>query len=428
MLRDLDEVERFCRVSEAESELLKSAASPIVLLKRTEIPGISALVAPGLNYLGVMLPYTPLHHLLMSDTARPLIMTSGNISEEPIIKDNDKALRILGRIADYFVNHNRDIYSSYDDSVVMVENRREIMLRRARGYAPYPVHLPFKSKSVLACGAEMKNTFCLTRENHAFVSQHIGDMENEETLDHFEETVELYEKMFRVTPEIMACDLHPEYLSTKWAEAEARKRGLPLIKVQHHHAHTAACMADNGITGKVIGAALDGTGYGTDGHIWGGEFMLAGYRDFERKAHFEYLPLPGGAAAIRKPCRAAAGYLYALMGEAALTPGLAPLRYLNEGELDIIRQQIDQKINTPLTSSAGRLFDVISSLLDIRHQVEYEGQAAIELEMVSSDDVFGFYPYQIENLDGMEIIRVRPLIEAILNDLKKKTASPEIAC
>jgi hydrogenase maturation protein HypF len=428
MLQDLDEVAKFCRVSPQEAELLTSPASPIVLLKWQDQSGISPAVAPGLRYLGVMLPYTPLHHLLMHEAGIPLVMTSGNLSEEPIAKDNGEAVARLNCIADYFVLHNRDIHSRYDDSVVMVEQDSVRMVRRARGYAPYPVHLPFRSRAILACGAELKNTFCLTRDNHAFVSQHIGDMENAETLEHFEHTVNLYQKLFRIQPEIIACDMHPDYLPTRWAESEAEKNPLPLVKVQHHYAHILSNMADNGIQQPVIGVAFDGTGYGVDGRVWGGEFMVADLHGFQRKAHFEYLPLPGGSAAINKPYRIAAGYLYSLLGAEALSRDLPCFKGVDELEIELIKQQVDQNINTPLTSSCGRLFDAVSSLLGIRQVVEYEGQAAVELEMAAEESLTeGLYPFCYDVVDGMRIIRIREMLSAIISDIRQGIVEATVA-
>jgi len=397
---------------------LTAPASPIVLLRWKSASSISAAVAPGLKYLGVMLPYTPLHHLLLSETDLPLVMTSGNLTEEPIAKDNEEAIRRLHGIADYFLLHNRDIYSRYDDSVVMVEEDKPIMVRRARGYAPYPVHLPFHSKQVLGCGAELKNTFCLTKDNHAFLGQHIGDMENLETLEHFESTIALYQRLFRIQPELIAHDLHPDYLATRWAQTASERSNLPLIGVQHHHAHIVSCLVDNEIQEPVIGVAFDGTGYGTDGHIWGGEFLVADFQQFQRKAHFEYLPLPGGAAAINRPYRTAIGYIYALLGEEALTPEIPGLHGIDEVKLDLIKRQIDRSINTPLTSSCGRLFDAVSALLGIRGEIDYEGQAAVELEMAADEGTeHRFYPYVIEDNNGISIIRLRELFAAILSDL-----------
>ncbi|TRZ51310.1 MAG: carbamoyltransferase HypF, partial [Dehalococcoidia bacterium] len=349
MMATLGEIEKHCLVSPEERKLLQSPECPIVLLRwKHSSSNVSPAVAPNLKYLGVMLPYTPLHHLLLQETGLPLVMTSGNLSEEPIAKDNDEALRRLGGIADYFLLHNRGIFARYDDSVYMVEGRPQA-IRRARGYAPYPIFLPFKSKPILACGAEDKNTFCLTKGNHAFLSQHIGDMENEETLEHFENTIELYKKLFRVQPEIIAYDMHPEYLSTKYALEVGLESGLSLIPVQHHHAHIVSCLVENEVEGPVIGVAFDGTGYGTDGTIWGGEFLLADWRRFQRVGHLEYVPLPGGAAAIKKPYRMALSYLYTLLGEDFSIDGL-PIGKVNSVELDIIRQQLKRGINCPLTS------------------------------------------------------------------------------
>jgi hydrogenase maturation protein HypF len=420
MVKDLAEAGRLCSVSRQEAGLLSSPAAPIVLLRRRETASLSDRIAPGLNQLGVMLPYTPLHHLLMQETGLPLVMTSGNLSEEPIAADNDEALDRLGGIADYFILHNRPIFSRYDDSVVMAEQGGVQIIRRARGYAPYPVHLPFTARKILACGAELKHTFCLTRDNHAFVSQHLGDMENEETLTHFERTLGQYEEFFGARPDAIACDLHPDYLPTRWAEKEAEQRGLPLVRVQHHHAHIAACMAENGLREKVIGVALDGTGLGTDGRIWGCEFLVVDYRGFERKAHLEYLPLPGGSAAIHKPYRTAAGYLYTLLGSDALDLDLPCFSGVDEIEKELIKKQVNLSINTPLTSSCGRLFDAVSSLVGIRQQVEYEGQAAIELEAAAGDIVSdGVYPFQIENSGGLKIIRVKELLAAVISDYGK---------
>ena len=291
MVTDIDEAKRHCYVSPEEENLLTSPQSPIVLIKWREGSSVSWEVAPNLRLLGIMLPYTPLHHILLRDTGLPLVMTSGNLSEEPIAKDNDEALRRLSDIADYFLIHNRDIYSRYDDSVAIVERGTSQLIRRARSYAPYPIRLPFEAKQVLGCGAEEKNTFCLTKDNYAFLSQHIGDMENIETLEHFGNTISLYKRLFHVEPEIVAHDLHPDYLATQYAR-EVGESGMKLIPVQHHHAHIASCLADNGLGSPVIGVAFDGTGMGADGNIWGGEFLVADYRNFRRVGHLEYLPLP----------------------------------------------------------------------------------------------------------------------------------------
>jgi len=357
-------------------------------------------------------------------------MTSGNLSEEPIAKDNDEALRRLRGIADYFLLHNRDIYARYDDSVYLMEDNQPQALRRARSYAPYPIFLPFKSKQILACGAEEKNTFCLTKDEHAFISQHIGDMENEETLEHFENTIELYKKLFRLEPEVIAYDMHPEYLSTKYAQQVGTEQGLNLIPVQHHHAHIVSCLIENGIEGPVIGVAFDGTGYGTDGTIWGGEFLLADWHSFRRAGHLEYVPLPGGAAAIKKPYRMALSYLYTLLGEDFSLAGL-PLSHLDPVELDLIKQQIKRGINSPLTSSAGRLFDAVSALAGVRGEIDYEAQAAIELEMLAPDeaDALGTssYPFSIVEHQEMQVVKLDKLVSMIVQDIKNQAPVPVIS-
>ncbi|MDY6917545.1 MAG: carbamoyltransferase HypF [Chloroflexota bacterium] len=416
MLDTMESVGKHCVVSTEEEKLFTSPQCPIVLVRWKEDSPVSREVAPGLRHLGVMLPYTPLHHVLLRETGLPLVMTSGNISEEPIAKDNDEALRRLRGIADFFVLHNRDIHARYDDSVAIVEMGRPCLTRRARGYAPYPVHLGFKARQVLACGAELKNTFCITKDNYAFVSQHIGDMENLETLEHFEDTIGLYKRLFRLEPEALAHDLHPEYLSTKYAKE--RPGGLPLIGVQHHHAHVVSCMVENGVDQPVIGVALDGTGYGSDGTIWGGEFLVADYRRFERVGHLEYVPMPGGAAAVQRPYRMAFSYLHTLLGDVAVDE-LAFLRDIDEQEKEIMRRQIERKVNSPLTSSCGRLFDGVSALLGVRGTVDYEAQAAVELEMAALEETDGTepYPYGISEEGGVRIVRLRDMFEAIVRDV-----------
>ncbi len=428
MLKDVDTALRYCEINQAEIEALTAVSAPIVLLKMKMAVGLASQVAPGLHHLGIMLPYTPLHHLLIQEADLPLVMTSGNLSEEPIAKDNLQALQQLGGIADYFILHDRDIHSRYDDSVVTVQEGISVIVRRARGYAPYPIHLPFQSRPVLACGAELKNTFCLTRDNHAFVSQHIGDLENQETAEHFENTIGLYQKLFRIQPQVIACDMHPDYLSTRWAWNEAERLHLPVIGVQHHHAHIVSCMAENGVNTAVIGVALDGTGYGTDGNIWGGEFMLADYQGFRRKGHLEYLPLPGGDLAVRKPYRTAIGYLYALIGAPALAARLPPVPGIDEIEFELIKTMVDRHLNTPLTSSCGRLFDAVSALLGICRQVNYEAQAAIELEAAAeSSHTLEEYPFQIVFQGETQIIKLAGLFDAILVDMRKGHTAAEIS-
>ncbi len=429
MLKDLDAVRKHCEVTPSEEELLKSPQSPIVLLRWKPGSAICQEIGPGLKYLGVMLPYTPLHHLILREADLPLVMTSGNISEEPIAGQNAEALARLGNIADYFILHDRDIHSTYDDSVTMVAKEQPQIVRRARGYAPYPIHLKYKAPQILACGAEEKNTFCLTRDNYAFVSQHIGDMENLETMKHFERTIDLYKKLFRIQPEIIAYDLHPEYLPTKYALAQVEKGGLKGIGVQHHHAHIASCLADNGLSEQVIGVAFDGTGYGTDGHIWGGEFLIADQKDFKRIGQLEYLPLPGGALAIRKPYRTALGYLVALKCEADLDKRLDFLNSIDRNEIDLVKKQVETGINSPLTSSMGRLFDAVSALAGIRGIIDYEAQAAIEMEMRAYDALgeSGAYPFSVISRDGYHTVLLGEHILTVVQDIIAGTPAAVIA-
>ncbi|MBN1487686.1 MAG: carbamoyltransferase HypF, partial [Anaerolineae bacterium] len=354
----------------------------------------------------------------------------GNLTEEPIAKDNAEALRRLAPLADAFLLHNRDIYARYDDSVWQVipfSPQSDIIqpVRRARGYAPYPIRLPFKMRRILATGPLLKNTFCLTRDHYAFLSQHIGDMENLDTLEHYEAALETYKHLFRLEPQEIVCDMHPDYLTTEIAIRYAQEQGLPApLQVQHHHAHIAACLADNGWlidAGPVIGVALDGTGYGPDGAIWGAEWLVAGYNGFERAAHLEYLPLPGGDAATRNPWRIAVAYLHTLLG-----PEAYPVGMFCPGESAMLRQQIERRINTPETSSMGRLFDAVSALLGICHQATYEAQAAIELEQAAGIQIpEDISPYAFE-IEG-DTVRVAVLFEALLAELRKGTPVAEIS-
>jgi len=433
MMATLDEVRAHCYVSSEEERLLTSPQAPIVLLRRRAASCVADEVAPRNRYLGVMLPYTPLHHVLLRDVGRPLVMTSGNLSEEPIAAENEEALARLGPLADAFVLHNRDISARYDDSVWFVPGVASEgwpqPVRRARGYAPFPVRLPFVARPTLACGAEIKNTFCLTRDEYAFVSQHIGDLENIETLEHFERTLALYRHLFDVAPEVVAVDMHPDYLASRAGRRVAEDLDLEAVPVQHHHAHLAACLADNGWPaedGEVVGVTMDGTGYGSDGRIWGGEWLVGGYHGYRRVGHLEYLPLPGGDAATRHPWRIAAGYLYALLGqvpEGLLGADATPVA------LDIICQQADKGVNAPLSSSMGRLFDAVAALLGVRRSVSYEAQAAIELEMLAADGSAsgGAYPYALERDGGVWLVRLRPMFAALLDDVRRGIRRADVA-
>jgi hydrogenase maturation protein HypF len=407
MVRDLAGAEAICRASEPDRAALTSPRRPIVIMPRAAEGGIPEAAAPGNRTLGVMLPYTPLHHLLFAGAPYDaLVMTSGNLSEEPIVVENGEARERLAGVADWFLTHNRDIYMRTDDSVVRTFEGEERVLRRSRGYAPETLDLGRNVPELLACGGELKNTFCLTKGRHAILSQHIGDLENYETLVFFEETLGNLKKLFRVEPRAAAYDLHPEYMSTKYALAypcAAR------IGVQHHHAHVAACMAENGLDGEVIGVAFDGTGYGTDGAIWGGEFLVAGYTGFERRAHLRYVPLAGGDAAVREIWRAALGYLTDAFGAGASVEGVP------EERARVVRRMIETGFNTVRTSSCGRLFDAVAAIVGLRRDVNFEAQAAIELEAAAEDGVAECYPFAVNGAGPWEV-DFRPMIEAIVTD------------
>jgi hydrogenase maturation protein HypF len=401
MARDLAQVRELCRVGPEEEALLTSPARPIVLLMRREDAGVAVDVAPRQKTLGLMLAYTPLHHLLLHDAGIALVMTSGNRSDEPIAYRDEEAVAQLGAIADYFLVHDRPIHMRCDDSVARVVKGDLYPIRRSRGYAPAPLRVAESFvRHILACGGELKNTFCVAKERHAFISHHIGDLENYETLRSFREGVEHYCRLFDVHPELVAYDLHPEYLSTKYAR-ELEEAGLPAVGVQHHHAHIASCLADNERPGEetVIGVALDGTGYGTDGAIWGGEFLEGSIQQgFVRRAHLEYAPLPGGEAAIRQPWRMALAQLLALYGEEEVLRLPLPLvQQAGERNVRLIARLIAGRLNTPLTSSAGRLFDAVAALVDVpgSRRVTYEGQAAVELELAAHRMRCRSYPFRL---------------------------------
>jgi hydrogenase maturation protein HypF len=414
MVRDVETAERLCFVGPAERTLLMSPRRPIVLLRSREISGIAGGVAPGNKRLGVMLPYTPLHYLLFEGSPgyEALVMTSGNLSEEPIVCENGEAWPRLHNLADHFLLHNRRIQTRVDDSVVQVFEDSEYPVRRSRGYAPAPIDLGMPLREVLACGGELKNTLCLTKHHYAILSQHIGDLENVETMDFFRETLGHLKRFFRVSPVAAAYDLHPNYLSTRFALEEA---GLRPVGVQHHHAHIASCMADNALRGPVIGVALDGTGYGTDGQIWGGEFLVCDFGGFTRRAHFRYVPLPGGDSAIRQPWRSALAHLQATFGSRSSSLPLPVFDAIPRKRIAVVDAMLSHGIQTVNTSSCGRLFDAVASLLGIRHESTYEGQAAIELEMTASEDE-RTYPFEITGSDPMQV-DTRPLIESIARDV-----------
>ena len=412
MVPGLAAVESLCVVSDGDREALLSLQRPIVILPRRQGAVLPAEIAPGNKTLGVMIPYTPLHYLLFGESAdapefTALVMTSGNLSEEPIVTQNEEAWERLGGVADCFLFHNRDIYMRVDDSVVRSVSGQSRVVRRSRGYAPFSVDLTSPMHPILGCGAELKNAFCLTKDRYAILSQHIGDLENYETLRFFEESLHNLKKLFRVEPAAIAYDLHPQYMSTRYAWGT----GLPSVGVQHHHAHIASCMAENGIRGPVIGVALDGTGYGTDGHIWGGEFLETDFSGFERRAHFRYIPLAGGDAAVRQPWRSALSYLHDAFGE-DIPDGLPLMKAVPVKEFTVVDAMLRQRFNVVQTSSCGRLFDAVASIIGLRQRVNFEGQAAIELECLAGGDE-NSYPFEI-SLSGE--VDFRSTIQATVRD------------
>ncbi|HEY6331644.1 MAG TPA: carbamoyltransferase HypF, partial [Blastocatellia bacterium] len=400
MAESLELIRRHAYVDDAESDLLLSIQRPIVLLERRPESDLPRAVAPGVNTLGFMLPYTPVHHLLLEGYGHPLVMTSGNVSDEPICYANADAASRLNKIADYFLTHNRQIHIRTDDSVARVNAGRTAVLRRSRGYAPAPIRTAFRfGQDILACGAELKNTFCLAHDNYAIISHHIGDLENFETLRSFTDGIEHFKRLFNLDPSVVAYDLHPEYLSTKYALG--LEDHFERIGVQHHHAHIASCLADNGVDGEVIGVAMDGLGFGSDGRFWGGEFFVADFHSADRIFHLDYVPLPGGAKAVRQPWRLAAAYLQRAFGDRFLDMELPFIKSLDLQAWTNLRKMILSGTNCPETSSMGRLFDAVSALVGLRSMINYEGQAAIELEAVASPEVDRGYRFEIDRTSGV---------------------------
>ncbi|GLW99991.1 carbamoyltransferase HypF [Microtetraspora sp. NBRC 16547] len=434
MVADLAAARRLCEVGPDAERLLTGAARPIVVLPRRaavvdphgidrtgvgldgmgagEVDAVAVEVAPGEDRLGIMLPYTPLHHLLARELARPYVLTSGNVSDEPIAYRDGDAVDRLGGLVDVFLTHDREIHARAEDSVIVLAGGREIPVRRSRGFAPGPLRLPLTARrAVLACGAEVKSTFCLAKGEHAFLSPHIGDLENYETLRSFTDGVAHFRRLFDVAPRLVAYDAHPEYLSTKYALGLC---GVDLVAVQHHHAHIASCLADAGEAGPVIGVAFDGTGYGADGTLWGGEVLVADLAGFTRAGHLAAVPMPGGAAAVRQPWRMAAAHLDAAF-DGAPPEGLA-VWARNASRWDKVVAVARSGVNSPLTSSVGRLFDAVAAVCGIRDSVTYEGQAAVALERLADPAEKGAYPVQVEDAAPL-VIRGDDLVRGVVRDL-----------
>jgi hydrogenase maturation protein HypF len=439
MVRDLDAARAVCELTGQEETLLQTIPRPIVLATRRKGCGIADSVAPGIPWLGVFLPYAPLQHLLFADSrVKALVMTSANLSEEPIAIDNDEALARLRHIADAFLMHDREILQRCDDSVMALVDGAPQLIRRARGFVPLAVPLPFDSPPLLAVGGHLKNVFALARGRFAYQSQHLGDLENLTGLDFFREALQHLMHTFEIEPEVVVHDLHPGYLSTSWAKEWAAERNLPVIAVQHHHAHIAACMAEHGIEGPAIGLSLDGTGYGTDGRIWGGEVLICRLDGpdpghCERFAHFEYVPMPGGEAAIREPWRMALGVLHAAGLDVEL-PEVIALLGAKPQEVRVLKRMIERELNTPLTSSCGRLFDAVAAVVLGRGVVDYEAQAAIELEGVcvnEPNDLSSGYALELLHGDWSARkparISATPMWKELLEDLRAGASKSRIA-
>ncbi len=433
MVRDLEQARVLCKLTATDEALLLSPEAPIVLLPHRDDAPVAANVAPDTRTLGVMLPATPLHHLLLRLLGFPLVATSGNLSDEPICTTGDEAMQRLGHIADLFLDHNRPIARHVDDSVTWVLADMPRVLRRARGYAPMPVLAAQALPTILAVGGHLKNTVALSVERQVFISQHIGDLETPEAMTAFETVIADFLRLYEAQPVAIAHDLHPDYLSTRWAR-EASMNGARLVAVQHHHAHLAACLADHGKSEPALGITWDGSGYGPDGTIWGGEFLLGDAVGFTRVAHLRPFRLPGGEAAIKQPRRVALALLWQIFGDAVLEwDDLAVIRAFQPAERRVLARMLHQGLNAPLTTSVGRLFDGVAALLGLYQQVSFEGQAAIALEFAADPDLDTAYPLVVteqpiynEQRSGL-VLDWQPLVEALLQDLRHGARTGMIA-
>jgi hydrogenase maturation protein HypF len=412
----LSAIEKYCEINASDRELILSKEKPIVIVDQKTGNSLPEQIAPGHHTVGVMLPYTPLHLLLLEpENGYPdlFVMTSGNISEEPITYSNADCLERLDTIADGFLLHDREIFTRVDDTVMVSMDSQPYFFRRSRGYAPQSIPLPQNDSMDLSVGAELKNTFCLSKGTYAFISHHIGDLKNFETYQAFLDGVDHYSKVFKIKPQRIACDMHPEYLSTKFANEYAAQYQIPLTPVQHHHAHLASCLADNHYDqdAPVIGMIFDGTGYGTDGKIWGGEVLVGNYKNYDRAFHLEEMPLPGGDQAVLHPYRI--GIAYLIKSGLSLNDRLAPVHNTNPAELDILVKQVENQINTPLNTSMGRLFDAAASLMGLRRSINYEAQAAIELEQIIEPNIDQAYHFCL----NADTIQIKGLLEELISDI-----------
>ncbi|MEN3046869.1 MAG: carbamoyltransferase HypF [Candidatus Hydrothermales bacterium] len=429
MFKSLDHLKKYAYVNKIEKEILLSYSSPIVILKAKKKNNLSKYVSPYNPYIGAMLPYTPLHLLLMDKIDFPLVCTSGNISDEPIAFDNDEAFHRLKDITDYFLMHTRPIERYIDDSVVKVVNKKILMIRRARGYAPLPIIVERKLPQILALGAYLKNTIAISKTDRIIVSQHIGDLDNEISFNAFKKVIEDFKNLFEFKPEFIACDAHPEYLSTKYGEELSKKGNIPLMKIFHHHAHISSCMVENRLEEEVLGVAWDGTGYGKDGKIWGGEFLICDFRDFKRFATFREFGILGGDKAMREPRRSAIGILYEIYKEKTFEMDIESIKTLSDEEKNIFKTCYEKNINIFKCTSVGRIFDAVSSLLNLKQKITFEGQSAMILEWLAEDFKKGkiaHYDFELVGSDPI-VIDFVPIIEGILNDLKNNVNKSYIA-
>jgi hydrogenase maturation protein HypF len=417
MFKDISEVKRYCFIDSHEEKEMVSWRRPILILKQKMV--LSPSVSNGLDTIGSMLPYMPFHYLIFrSLKTEAVVLTSGNISDDPIIIDDEEAEKKLSTVADSIMSYNRNIVNRTDDSVIRMINNQKSIIRRSRGFVPRPVDLILNAEGILALGAEQKNSFSIGKGNQAIMSQYIGDLKSPGTYKFFTDTISRFSDLFRFTPGAIACDLHPDYLSSMYAGMLEKELKIPVFRIQHHHAHIASCMAESGINEEVIGISLDGTGMGTDGNIWGGEFMTADLNGFRRITHFEYIPMPGGDKAVKEPWRMAFSYLYKYFGDSFDFQSLPLFRSVGTDKLDVIKEMMIKKMNSPLTSGAGRLFDAVSALLELCPVATFDSEAPMRLESVIRERTEESYPFSIS-----ETISFSEMFKAILEDIPRQRVS-----
>lgn len=417
LFKDISAVKKYCFVDETEEKEIKSWRRPVIILRQRKV--LSDSVSNGLKSVGAMLPYMPFHHMLFKMLQTPaVVLTSGNISEEPVITDDREAEVRLSLVTDSFLSYNRTIVNRTDDSVVRIVDRKVSIIRRSRGYVPRPVDISWNVDGILALGAEQKNSFCIGKGNQAVMSQYIGEMRNPETFRFFINTIDRFSELFRFRPRVIACDLHPDYMSTQHAHFLENKYEIPVVRIQHHHAHIASCMAENGLDEEVIGISLDGTGFGSDGNIWGGEFLINDLRKFTRFTHFDYIPMPGGDKAIDEPWRMAFSYIYKYFGENFDYNSLPLFNSIDNHRLDMVKKMIFNNVNTPLTSGAGRLFDAVSAILGLCPVSSFDSEAPMRLESAIDCETDDYYPFSTG-----ETIVFAETLKGILNDLNRESIS-----